>query len=161
MTYLTDLDCHLYIYGNSNDLARPHINSVERLGIDKVVTIRNDLTFKSGLKEELSQRASLALGGFGNSAKAKAVTTNKLIEAMNLGIPVLSGHAESIDELIPQDVVKTCARDSLSLSMAIRDLYGKKDILQEQSNNGKVLFESKFSYNAFEKNLDQLFEQRV
>lgn len=104
ITVQNDYNIHLDLLGTASPEADNYRKLVEKLSISEYVTIYNDKNFTNGLLEEhLVSYCDLALGNFGSSEKSKNVFTNKIIDAMAMGIPVFTMNNSVLNEFFDID----------------------------------------------------------
>ncbi|MBX2862983.1 MAG: glycosyltransferase [Leptolyngbyaceae cyanobacterium MAG.088] len=86
-------------------LLKKYQSEIDSLGIAERVSLRQDLKFSDDtLPRYLVDNCDLALGTFGNTQKAQASVPNKLIEALILGIPVLTMRTPALEEFFTPGV---------------------------------------------------------
>jgi glycosyltransferase involved in cell wall biosynthesis len=90
----------LNLYGNESADRFIYIDLINNLGLHDVIHVYTDITFSNGrLERLLKNECDLALGHFGASDKAKAVYTNKLFDALTMGLTVLTQYNSTMKEL--------------------------------------------------------------
>jgi glycosyltransferase involved in cell wall biosynthesis len=73
------------------------------------IMIRTDLHFADGsLPAFLASEIDFAIGPLGESDKSKVVVANKVIDAISLGIPVITQRSKGMRELLHKPVIKAC-----------------------------------------------------
>jgi hypothetical protein len=117
-------DIHLYICGNNPELSKRYEQQIDSIpGLNRNVTIYNDLTFTNGeLEDFIVNKCDLAFGCFGDSDKAKTVILNKAIEAIGMKIPILTQNSEAFDEYFSQDMISYCENTPEKMAEAIEAL---------------------------------------
>jgi glycosyltransferase involved in cell wall biosynthesis len=86
-----DIQFELDLYGTENPERFVYIRLINELGLSDVIHVYTDITFLNAkLEPLLKEECDLALGHFGTSDKAKAVCTNKLFDALTMGLTVLT-----------------------------------------------------------------------
>lgn len=73
------------------------------------ILVRTDLNFADGsLPKYLVSKVDFAVGPIGESDKSKVVVANKVIDAISLGIPLVTQRSEGMCELLTEPVIKAC-----------------------------------------------------
>jgi glycosyltransferase involved in cell wall biosynthesis len=110
---------------------------------------------------EFAAQSHLALGIFGTTEKARRVIPNKVFEALALGIPLITGASEAMDELLTDghDVLLTPPGDARRLAEKIvwvRDHYRRA---LEIAAQGSATFQAVASPAAIETTLREELHQ--
>ncbi|PSU61268.1 glycosyltransferase, partial [Photobacterium phosphoreum] len=86
----------LYIFGDSDEKAKEYIELVSELGLENKVFFNHSYTFNNKkLPDFLVDNFVVALGNFGDSAKAKTVLVNKIVDAASLSLPILTSESKA------------------------------------------------------------------
>jgi glycosyltransferase involved in cell wall biosynthesis len=109
-------------------------------------------------QEELRRRlcsADVCLGIFGTTGKASRVLPNKVIDALALGRPVVTGDTEGARELLTDgvDAVLCAPGDEGELAAAILRLSRDPELRSAVASGGRALFERRFSLDALRRTL--------
>jgi glycosyltransferase involved in cell wall biosynthesis len=113
----------LNLYGTESADRFVYINLINNLELNDVIHVYTDITFSNGrLEPILKNECDLALGHFGTSDKAKTGCTNKVFEALTMGLAVLTQFNNAAQEAFgkadflyysdtnPQDIADTIVR---------------------------------------------------
>ncbi|WP_289054441.1 glycosyltransferase [Carboxylicivirga marina] len=122
----------------------------QRLGLDSIVHFTGFLDNPTALMKDadlfvlLSEREGLS---------------NSILEAMTLGIPVLSTDTGGIKELIEDG--KTgylVARETEAVAKKITDLVHKQGSIQQSGKRAYKLLQQNFAFDVFEENINKLIQ---
>ena len=141
------LDFKLVLFGNDAAKAKPYQEQIDHLGINDHVILRNDATFNNGkLTSFLQHHADLALGNFGDSGKARTVMCNKILDALGMGLPILTMPSAATVELLDKDRdVFICENSPQSIADAIVRLSGDREGACEAARLGRNTFLKQFT----------------
>lgn len=89
--------------------------------------------------------AHVSLGIFGDTDKANRVIPNKIYEAIELGVPVITANTDGINELFTdrKDILLCNVNDPEDLASAIREIRGDKKLREDIGAGGRRLWEHK------------------
>ncbi len=155
----SSVNCHFYLFGNSENESMPYRRIISDLNLIDHITIRNDLTFKNRLLEEfLVNHCDLALGNFGDSEKAINVITNKLLEAVNMKLPVITCRSNAVLEYFGDDSIIYSENTPDSIAEKIKEimLYSGEKV-QYMTNKAYKIYEENFSIDAYRNSMADLF----
>ncbi|TKD65095.1 glycosyltransferase [Flavobacterium sp. ASW18X] len=148
-----DVAFKLNLFGDSKKNAVPYNQMVKELDLEDCVFLHSDYTFSSGrLEEYLVTNCDLALGAFGASEKAHTVITNKVIDAVSMKIPVLTGRSLGIMEYFNtiEDLFMTKSNTGEAIATSVMDI---KELSFDQAklivDNSYGVFKEHFSIEAF------------
>lgn len=95
---------NLYLFGDSDAKSAPFCQLIKKLGLEERVFIDNRTTFSNGqLAPRIAAECDLSLGNFGDSAKAKMVVANKVVDALSLGVPCLTMKTSGAEEILEEN----------------------------------------------------------
>lgn len=122
-----NVNFHLFLFGNNNEIGNKYKKIIKNMNLSDYVTVRNDMTFANRkLEEFLINNCDLALGIFGDSAKARNCITNKVIDAISMKIPVLTMKKNSYDEFFDvEHELYTCNNNPIDIAEKIKYIYLK------------------------------------
>lgn len=80
--------------------------------------------------------ATLILGIFGDSQKAKSVVPNKVYQAMACKKPIITMQSKAIDEFFTSNEIRTCQNTPNDLAKTIITLLKHADISEKIASNG-------------------------
>lgn len=151
MKFLEDEPVELVIIGNSEEKSLPYQALVDKLGMQDIVTIRNDMSFSDGkLSEFLRHNCDLALGNFGDSKKAKTVLVNKVVDSIAMGIPCLTMETEGATQFMQDNIhVFYVANSPVEIAEKVKSIIRNKNYLNQISENLKEVYDAYFSQDAF------------
>lgn len=155
-------DFEFVLFGNDDEKAIPFRNRVRELGIEDFVKIDNSKSFHNGqLEPFLVSHCDIALGGFGDSEKAKNVFLNKVADAFALGIPVLSMKTKAMDTLLSGDEIVICENQPLAIADAVAALKMDRERLKKIGTNGYKRYLDTFSYDAFKSRVQSVIQPQL
>lgn len=152
----------IFLFGNSEQKSIIYKNLILQKELNDRVKIYNDFTFKNGkLNEFLISNCDLVLGNFGESEKAKAVLVNKLIDAISMKAPVLTGESEATNEFFNfKDDIWKCKNDGKHIADAIIDISQKSlEEIENRVNNSYEIYKNNFSQKIFKERLISIIEE--
>jgi len=151
----------LMLFGNSDKLATPYNQLIEKNNLTDLLTIRNDFSFANGkLEEFLESECDLSLGNFGDSDKAKKVFINKIGDAFAMKIPVLTMETEALKELVNiNEDVFISLNEPESMAEKILQIFQNKSQALKIAENGYSRYNSQFSVKQYFNNLNEVYLQ--
>lgn len=108
-------------------------------------------------------RADICLGIFGDNARADLVLTNKVIEAIGMGKPLITRRNEPVQELLThgESVYLVDAANPQALADGILALKNDPDLRQRIATNGHRVFQEHCTTRVFSENLKGFVEEVV
>ena len=133
-----DYHIHLDLLGTDSPEADNYRRIIEKLAISEFVTIYTDKNFTNGLLEEhLISHCDLALGNFGSSEKSKNVFTNKIIDAMAMGIPVFTMNNPVLNEFFDiENDVFVSSNDPADMAKELIQIINNPSERERRAING-------------------------
>lgn len=100
---------------------------------------------------ELMSRADVCLGIFGDNERAKLVLTNKVVEAIGVGKPLITSRNEPVQELLKHEesVLLVNPADPQALADAILRLKNDEGLRQRIATNGHAVFQQQCATRTF------------
>lgn len=146
-----------YVFGNSEEKSRKYNSLVDELGLSRRVIIHNDYSFSNGLLEDfLVDRCDLSLGVFGDSQKAKAVLTNKLLDSCSLGIPMITYPSSAAKEyFVDSEDILFCDNEAKKIAEKIFMIANDHELRAKVGVNCLQKFRSDFSPEALSSSLSK------
>jgi glycosyltransferase involved in cell wall biosynthesis len=95
----------------------------------------------------LSQLSSLSIAPYRNSVDFMISIPNKVVDALKLGLPILSPLKGEVSALIKDNSVGFVYNDGLSLSECIQTFIADKELQVKMSNNARELYDKDFEFN--------------
>ncbi len=157
-------DIKLFVFGNNENKSKKYKKLIQKHKLEKQICICNKKTFTNGeLEPFLRKNCKLVLGSFGKTDKAKSVMTNKVVDGLSLGLPVISGESSGLSEFIMSYENGIIARmDERDLSNKINNFF---DLPKKQKKNigmnGYQTYIESFSPNALISNLKGIFNSEI
>ena len=147
------------LFGVDNDLFVTYSQKIEQAQLQDWVHLRKDLRFSDrSLPEYLVQHCDLALGIFGNTAKAGNTVPNKLIEALSMAIPTLTRSSPALNEFFASNDLWTCQPHPEAIAQAITAIAeGSAPAVDWQTTRTKVL--KTFSVTKYREVVQQVLER--
>ncbi len=133
-------DVQFYIFGNDSAKAKKYIEHVKQINLSDRIFFNHEYSFSNGLLEPfLLANCQLSFGIFGDSGKARNVIANKILDAVVLKSPILTGpsnalsdyfdgrndlfYCEATPEAIAGKVRKIIAMDTTDLDKRVEKAY--------------------------------------
>lgn len=152
---------HLTIIGLERNRAAT-VAEIGRLGLEQTVTFRTDLSFHDGsLPAYLTRDCDLALGHFGGSEKARNIVSNKIVEALSLGLPVLTGDGPGVREFLTDGEALMVEQTPAAIAGALRAILDGDRALGDLARAGKEAFHRTFSTQAFRRRMGEIVWERL
>ena len=109
---------------------------------------------------ELMSRADVCLGFFGDNARAERVFTNKVVEALALGQPLITRRNAAIQELLVdgESALLVEPGNPEALAQAILRLKNDLPLRERLGKNARQLFEAHCTQAVFARSLKQTIE---
>jgi glycosyltransferase involved in cell wall biosynthesis len=155
------LDFKLYLFGTSEEKSVPYRRQISDLELEDCVFIENSKNFADkSLDIFLIEHCDIAFGNFGDSEKAKTVMVNKVVESASMGLPVVSQKTLALGEYFENGVsISFCEADSKKIAENIIELYKDKVKLKNIAESGYKLYISRFSKEAYLKDIMQVLDK--
>ncbi len=152
---------HLTLFGTPDPKSLQYENIISQFNLNKEVTIETGKTFANGLLEaELMNNCDLALSNFGNSAKASMVITNKLIDALAMGLPVLTMKVDVLNEFIDcENEIFVCAPTPSAIAEAIINISYNDNERCRRAKAGFKRFELTFSLKNYSDSVRSMIDE--
>ncbi|WP_160162758.1 glycosyltransferase family protein [Halanaerobium saccharolyticum] len=147
-----DISFKIYLFGNNEEKSLKYKIMVNKANLNDYIEIRNDYTFSNGkLESFLVKNCDLALGIFGDSQKAHNVLTNKVVDAINMKIPVLTMEKPSLYEFFNvKDDIYTCKNEPKIMSNKIIDIYRESTLVRKnKTDNAYKKYEQFFTVEKY------------
>lgn len=151
----------IFLFGNSEEKAEPFKNQIKKLNLDKEIIINNEYSFlNKKLPEFLINNCDLALGNFGDSEKAKTVMVNKIVDALQLGLPVLNGESIAPDEFFDyKNDIFRCLNTPEDLANKIIEISKEsREEIERRVLRGYKIYKDNFSYQSFEEKVKKVIK---
>lgn len=152
----------LYLFGNSEEKSEPYRKMIETKKLQDVIIIENKYSFvNEKLPKFLLEKCDIALGNFGDSEKAKTVLVNKIIDAIQLKIPVLTGESIAPDEFFDynNDIFRTLNNSKSIANKIIEISQIKREEITKRVTKEYEIYEKNFSYISFNNKIKKIFER--
>ncbi len=137
----------LDLFGSEGKDKDFYVDFIKELEIGAYVTVHTDKSFANGkLDTELLYHCDLALGNFGNSQKAEHVITNKIVDAMSMGLTVLTKRNKVLHEFIDEENdLFVCSNDPLEIGATILSIIKDPEESKRRGNNGYHCYKAHFT----------------
>lgn len=151
----------LYIFGDDENKSVPFRKMIDDLKLNNYIIISNQITFQNGkLQEYLSTKCDLAMGIFGDSRKAQSVIANKIIDAIEMRIPVLTMDTPALDEYLDKNNhLFVCSNDPQNMAEMILYIYNNQNEAKRRADLAYEIYLKEFSIQAFQQNFHQLLQE--
>ena len=149
---------HLYLLDTDPKRTQMLQKEIQRQNIGDAATARWDLSFADGLESFLVNHCDIALGSFGLNTLATIGLSNKIVDALSMGIPMVTMNTHAIKEFGLDDGLLTlCDPDPENICNAVlRLIQGDFDI-EAYQQRAMETHQRLFSPARFHKDLDALF----
>lgn len=157
-----NINAKWYFFGNNEEKGKIYVDLAKKNKLEDICFFNNEYSFKNGkLQEFLSVNCDIALGPFGDSVKAKTVTSNKLIEACTMKSVILTGYSKGIQEFFDEDnSIFMCKNDPESIANAINSIYFmNKEVLKDKIKNQYEIYLNEFSIDLYNKRMERIFDE--
>lgn len=154
------VEFRLFIFGTSDDLSISYSEYVSENGMGECVFIDNTKRFSDKTLEKfLIEECDLALGTFGDSAKAKTVMVNKVAEAAAMGIPVLTQRTSALSEFFENDdTIFFVEPNAAAMAEKIEQLLSQAELMQLVAGKAREMHEQLFSRGAYVQAISSILE---
>jgi glycosyltransferase involved in cell wall biosynthesis len=126
--------------------------------LEDVASVRFDLSFANGLEDFLVENCDIALGSFGLTDFAKVGLSNKIVDALSMGIPMVTTNTDAIQEFGLEKVLSVCDPVPEEIVDRVLELIENKNRLDLFQQNAIEIHQHMFSRERFEQDLDRLFD---
>lgn len=100
---------HLYLMDIDPKRAKLLEENLQNYHLQDIATVRYDLLFSDGMESFLVEQCDIALGSFGLSKLAKIGLSNKIVDAMSMGIPMVTVNTQAIVEFgLDNEILTVC-----------------------------------------------------
>lgn len=137
------------------DLLSELAEEIGRHGLAGRCDVDTEATMENGLLvRRLVHEVDIALGVFGGTAKAHIVPVNKVVDAMSMGLPCVTGESAAFREALePGAVAMVAHSDADALAEALTDLLSRRDECRAGGDLGAAQWRRLFSPQVFETSL--------
>lgn len=152
------LEFKFYLFGSSDEKSKPYQKQIVDLELDENVIIDNSKKFSDrSLEYFLIENCDLAFGNFGDSEKAKTVMVNKVVEAVSMGLPVLSQETAALKEYFRDgESISFCCSNPRDIAEMLIELSKDKLKLMHIADQGYKLYLNRFTKEKYFEDLDKL-----
>lgn len=147
------------LFGVDNPFYQTYAEQIQARGLDSHLTLRKDLKFSDrSLPRYLRENCDLALGIFGNTDRARNTVPTKVVDALSLGLPLLTMRSSALSEFFDPEVdLWTCEPNPAAIATAIQAIQaGTLYPVDWQQTHQKVL--ATFSPDNYEMVIDQVLQ---
>ncbi len=140
-----------YLFGTTDKKAVPYQKRIDDLELNELVKIDNTKSFADkSLDRFLIEKCDIAFGNFGDSKKAKVVMVNKAVEAVSMGIPVISQETEALGEYFENEKTMFFSKSNpQDIADTIVKIFQNPELIKSVSKNGFNLYQKRFSKEAY------------
>ncbi len=112
---------------------------------------------------ELMTRADVCLGFFGDNPRAERVFTNKVVEALAVGQPLITRRNDAVQELLEDEesALLIAPGDPEALAQAILRLKNDAELRDRLAKNGRKLYEAHCTQAVFASALKHTIEEML
>ncbi len=149
----------IYLFGNSEEKAKPYREKIKNLNLDNEIIVNNEYSFLNRkLPEFLINNCDIALGNFGDSEKAKTVMLNKIVDALQLELPILNGESIAPNEFFDyRNDIFRCLNTPEDIANKIIEISKvSKEEIEKRVIREYEIYKENFSYQAFEEKIKKI-----
>ena len=152
---------HFYLFGTSDELAKPYKELINDLQLASKITIDNSKTFNNGkLEIFLKSNCDLVLGNFGDSNKAKNVLVNKLLDGVAMKAPVLTGESVAPTEFFNDGTILYTQNDPTKIAASILKISKMSaGEISDRVQKGFDVYAQNFSEMSFDTRIKKIFDK--
>lgn len=149
---------HLDLLDTDQKRAQLLGEKIKKHGLEDVATARHDLSFATGLEAFLVENCDIALGSFGMNTLATIGLSNKIVDALSMGIPMITMNTNAIEEFgFDQGLLTLCDPDPASICHAVIELTARDFDVDAYQQQAIGTHQRMFSPERFHTDLDALF----
>ncbi len=149
---------HLYLMDIDQQRAQLLEEKIQSQGLSDVVRVRFDLSFATDLESFLVEHCDIALGSFGLNELAKVGISNKIVDALSMGIPMVTMNTDAIEEFgLDDGLLFLCEPDPVKICEAVIDLIKRDFDIDAYQALAMDTHRRVFSPERFHQNLATLF----
>lgn len=153
------LKFHLHLLDTDQKRAQLLGENILNHELEDVATARHDLSFASGLEDFLVENCDIALGSFGLNTLATIGLSNKIVDALSMGIPMITMNTNAIEEFgFDEGLLTLCEPDPVSICAAIIELSKRDFDIVTYQQQAIETHQRMFSPDRFHTDLDTLFK---
>lgn len=152
------INFHLYLLDIDPKRAQLLEENIKTHNLQDLATVRFDLSFATGLELFLVENCDIALGSFGLTNLATIGLSNKIVDAMSMGIPMVTMNTHAIEEFgFNHGLLNLCDPHPASICNAILALIERDFDVAAYQQLAIDTHQNLFSPERFHQDLDQLF----
>lgn len=149
---------HLYLMDTDLTRAQMLQAEIEHRNIGDIATVRWDLSFADGLESFLVNHCDIALGSFGLNTLATIGLSNKIVDALSMGIPMVTMDTHAIKAFgLGEGLLTLCEPDPQQICDAVLSLINRDFDIDAYQQQAMATHQHLFSPERFYKDLDALF----
>jgi len=127
-------------------------------GIHEITTVRYDISFSSGLENFLVEHCDFALGSFGTTKQARTVLTNKVVDSISMGIPIITSPTKAISEFnLDNEIVFLAEPNGQNIQKKILQLIEGNLDIDKYQQSAMSFHKKNFSEQRFNQDLNHIF----
>ena len=150
---------HLYLLDNDPQRAKLLQKEIDQYNLADVATARHDLSFATHLESFLVEHCDIALGSFGLNTLATVGISNKIVDALSMGIPMITMNTHAIQEFgLDKNLLTLCPPDPRSIYEAVLALVHSDFEIEAYQQRAMGTHQRLFSPERFFQDLDTLFK---
>lgn len=153
------INFHLYLLDIDPKRAQLLEESIKSQKLEDVATVRFDLSFATELESFLVENCDIALGSFGLNNLAKIGLSNKIVDAMSMGIPMVTMNTHAIEEFrFDHGLLTLCEPHPASICESVLELIEGDFDVDAYQQTALETHQRMFSPERFQQDLDWLFD---
>jgi glycosyltransferase involved in cell wall biosynthesis len=152
---------HFTMWGNKEcvEKSKPYQIMVKQWKLDSMVSFTNDFKKEDYLRW-CQKNCDCMLGVFGESRKAYTVVPNKVVDALSMEIPCITGISTGANDFFDGKTdLLTVEHNAVALATAISDLMKEsQEQITKRIDKGNEIYKNFFSIENFKKSINDVFE---
>lgn len=157
-----DINFHLYLWGDTEEKAKPYKAIANELGIENLVTFISKWNDLDAWHSHVVKNCDVSLGVFGESKKSKTVLPNKVIDAISFKTPVITQSSGGVREFNLDRCINVTDNSPNEIANEISNLYNaEKNLVLENIENAYTIYRNNFTYEKFQSNVKNLLNNDV
>jgi glycosyltransferase involved in cell wall biosynthesis len=159
----SSLDFELFIFGTSEKESEVYQQQINKLQLSDIVKIDNSKNFSdNSLNAFLVENCDLSFGNFGDSAKAKTVMVNKIVESASMALPIISQKTSALEEyFVDQESIYFCVSEPEKIAQKVIEIVKNRQMMLTVSSNAYQLYEKHFSKEAYIRRVTQVLDKAL
>lgn len=150
----------LNIWGDSDEKAIPFLALVKEYKLDDYINFHNEWGNMDKWEAWMVENCDVNLGIFGDSAKAKTVVANKVVDGISFQAPVITAYSKGISEYFNSEEDIFIVDNTPEAIAEEIEKISKLDITQIEARiiNATKIYEKEFSIKSYNKRVQEIID---